>query len=86
MKNISLWKDLEKIEKSKNTLVSNMETDIVIIGGGISGFSVATELLEKEQKFIIVEKKQCGLGITANSTGKLTFAQGIVYDKIMKKM
>lgn len=84
MKNISLWKDLEKIEKSKNTLTSNMETDIVIIGGGISGFSVATELLEKEQKFIIVEKKQCGLGITANSTGKLTFAQGIVYDKIMK--
>lgn len=84
MKNISLWKDLEKIDKSKNTLTSNIETDILIIGGGMSGLSTAIELLEKEQKFIIVEKKQCGLGITANSTGKLTFAQGIVYDKIMK--
>lgn len=84
MKNISLWKDLEKIDKSKNTLTSNIETDILIIGGGMSGLSTAIELLEKDQKFIIVEKKQCGLGITANSTGKLTFAQGIVYDKIMK--
>ena len=84
MKNISIWKDQIKVVKSKNALETNIETDILIIGGGISGLSTGIELLENNQKFMIVEKKQCGMGITSLSTGKLTFAQGIIYDKIMK--
>lgn len=84
MKNVSIWKDQTKVDKSKNILTSNTKTDILIIGGGISGLSTGIELLENNQKFIIVEKKQCGMGITSLSTGKLTFAQGLIYDKIMK--
>ena len=84
MKTTSIWRETAKINKSKNVLEENMETDILIIGGGLSGLSTGIELLENNQKFMIVEKSICGMGITSLSTGKLTFAQGLVYDKIMK--
>jgi len=84
MKNVSIWRDQTKVERTKNILGPNTETDILIIGGGISGLSTGLELLENNQKFIIVEKKVCGMGITSLSTGKLTFAQGLIYDKITK--
>jgi len=84
MKTTSIWRETAKISKSKNVLEENMETDILIIGGGLSGLSTGIELLENNQKFMIVEKRICGMGLTSLSTGKLTFAQGLVYDKIMR--
>lgn len=84
MKNRSIWKDQIKLERTKNILTDKTSTDILIIGCGISGLSTGLELLKQGKKFIMVEKKQVGMGITANSTGKLTFAQGLVYDKIIK--
>ncbi len=84
MKNISIWKDQTKINNNNNVLTKGLETEILIIGCGISGLSTGLELLENNKNFIMVEKKQCGMGITANSTGKLTFAQGSIYDKITK--
>lgn len=84
MKNISIWKDKTKVEKSKNKLENDLKTDILIIGCGISGISTGLELLNQDKKFIMVEKSQVGMGITSNSTGKLTFAQSLIYDKVIK--
>ena len=86
MKTTSIWRETAKISKSKNVLEENMETDILIIGGGLSGLSTGIELLENNQKFMIVEKRICGMGLTSLSTGKLTFAQGLVYDNIIEEI
>lgn len=84
MKNISIWKDQIKVESSNNILKDKTQTEILIIGCGISGLSTGLELVKNDKKFIMVEKKQAGMGITANSTGKLTFAQGLIYNDIIK--
>ena len=46
MKNISIWSDL----KQKNIcpkLSNDIETDVLIIGGGITGLSTAYHLMNK---------------------------------------
>ncbi len=81
MKNISVWKDL-KIKKEFPKLNSNKEVDILIIGGGITGISTLYHLKESTQKVMLVEQNKIGQSITANNTGKLSYMQNDLIDKI----
>lgn len=61
-----------------------MKTDVLIIGGGIAGILTAYFLQEKGVPYILVEKdKICG-GTTGNTTAKITFQHGLVYNKIVR--
>lgn len=61
-----------------------MKTDMLIIGGGIAGILTAYFLQEKGVPYILVEKdKICG-GTTGNTTAKITFQHGLVYNKIVR--
>lgn len=82
MKKDSLWKNTVDNDVSKQTLDGNIETDILIIGAGISGMSIGLDLLEKKQEFVVVEMNEVGSGVTSRSTGKLSYAQGSIYNKI----
>ncbi len=51
---ISYWIDsIEPIQYSK--LTENISTDVVIVGAGISGLSVAYNLLMKGKSVVVVE-------------------------------
>lgn len=66
------------------TLKKDMKTDVLIIGGGIAGILTAYFLQEKGVPYILVEKdKICG-GTTGNTTAKITFQHGLVYNKIVR--
>lgn len=81
MKNISIWKD--KSEKTNFPKLSdNKYTDVLIIGGGITGASVFYHLKESKLKVILCEQNKVGYSVTGNSTGKLTFLQNDLIDKI----
>lgn len=81
MKNKSIWQETAK-NSSVDVLKKDVDTDILIIGCGISGMSIGLELLESKKNFIMVDMNEVGAGVTSKSTGKITYAQGAVYDKI----
>lgn len=83
MKTCSIWSDSVKDIPSK-PLDKNINVDVLIIGGGITGLSVAYELINSNLKVALVERNTIGSGVTCNSTGKLTYLQEDVYTKICK--
>ena len=74
MINKSLW--LKGIKVSKMTsLKETTYTDVLIIGGGITGISCAYHLKESKLRITIIDSGRVGHGVTANTTGKLTYLQ-----------
>ena len=81
MKNISIWKDsVFNIDSKK--LDKDIECDVLIIGGGLTGISTLYHLKGSDLKVVLVEQNKIGMGVTANSTGKLTYLQDSMYNKI----
>ncbi len=81
LKNISIWKDLIK-EKEYPKLSEDMNCDVLIIGGGITGISSLYHLKDSNLKVMLVEQNKMGQAVTGNSTGKLNFLQNDLIDKI----
>ena len=83
MKNISIWKDNYK-ETNYKELNKDIEVDVLIIGGGITGISSLFYLKDSNLKVALVEQNKIGLSTTGNSTGKLTYLQNDLIDKVRK--
>lgn len=81
MKNRSIWSET-KIDKKYPQLNKDIMVDIIIIGGGITGVNTLYNLKDKD--VILVEKNEIGKGITLNTTGKITFLQDKIINKIIK--
>lgn len=85
MKNYSIFKDNDaRLNFASKEINQNMECDILIIGGGLTGISAYYHLNNTDNKIILVEQNEVGMSTTANSTGKITFLQDSIYNKIMK--
>lgn len=81
MKNISIWKDTVK-KKNYPKLNEDIDVDILIIGGGITGISTLYQLRGSNNSVVLVEQNKIGFGVTGSSTGKLNFLQNDLIDKI----
>lgn len=81
MKNISIWKDTVN-EEEYPKLTEDKEVDVLIIGGGITGVSTLYQLKDSGLDVALVEQNKLGQAVTGNSTGKLSFLQNDLIDKI----
>lgn len=82
MKRYSIWKDnIEEVSYQK--LDQDLTTDVLIIGGGMTGINTLYHLRESNLKVVLVEQNKIGMGVTANSTGKLTYLQDHLYNKLL---
>jgi glycine/D-amino acid oxidase-like deaminating enzyme/nitrite reductase/ring-hydroxylating ferredoxin subunit len=69
----SYWiSDMEPLKYSP--LAENIETDVVIVGAGISGLSVAYNLLKAGKKVVVAEDGFIGSGETGRTTAHLSNA------------
>ncbi len=81
---ISLWQDtcksinFPKIEK-------DLQTDVLIIGGGMAGILCAYFLKQKNVDYILCEAKQIGSGTTGKTTAVLSAQHDILYNELIKK-
>ena len=82
MKKNSIWTNIK--DSYCNQLDKDMEVDVLIIGGGITGLSTLFELHNSNLKTILVERNLCGHGVTIRSTAKITYLQEQIYMNIRK--
>jgi len=79
----SIWQ--KGVARSKfDTLKGDLKTDVLIIGGGISGILTAYFLHKYGVRYALVEKDRICRGTTANTTAKITSQHGLCYHKILK--
>ncbi len=80
----SLWIE-DSIKTNYPKLEKNIETEVCVIGGGIVG-AVTAYLLSKEGVNVtVLEKNRICMGVTANSTAKLTSQHGLFYNHLKKE-
>ncbi len=84
MKKESLWLDLEK-EQDIETLKQDIEVDVLIIGGGITGLTTLYYLKDSHFNVCLVDQDLIGHGVSGKTTGKITYLQETVYYDISKK-
>lgn len=60
------------------------KTDVLIIGGGMTGLLCGYFLKQQGADCVVVEKNRIAGGITKNTTAKITAYQGLIYRKLVK--
>jgi len=81
----SIWQKETKFLPDFPKLFGNYNTDVLIIGGGITGILTAYFLKESGAKCIILEKNKILSGTTSGTTAKITFQHGLIYNKLIRK-
>lgn len=63
-------------------LSQNLSTDVVIVGAGIAGMSVAYHLARAGRKVVVIDDGRLGGGITSRTTAHLTCAMDNTYGEV----
>ena len=67
------------------SLDKNIKTDVLIIGGGITGILCGYMLKKAGVQCVIAESDRILSGVTGNTTAKITVLHGFIYDKMIKR-
>lgn len=78
----SIWMDAPVYKAA--ALQGSKTADVVVIGAGIAGLSVAYELCCRGRSVIVVDRGQIGSGMTARTTAHLATALDDNYAKLIK--
>jgi len=66
-------------------LQENIKTDVLIIGGGITGLLCAQALQTAGVNCVVAEADRIGHGITKNTTAKITSQHGLCYSRLVSQ-
>lgn len=80
----SVWSDSVKLP-SFTRLENDIKTDILIIGGGITGILCAFFLHNAGADYVLAEGETICSGITKNTTAKITSQHGFIYEKLIRE-
>ena len=80
----SVWMD-DADRVSFDSLKKSIKTDVLIVGGGITGILCAHMLKKAGVDCILAEADCICGGITQNTTAKITLGHGLIYDKLIRR-
>lgn len=80
----SIWQDNSSLQRFEG-LPKDTKTEVLIIGGGITGILTAFMLRSRGIPYILAEAETVCNGVTKNTTAKITAQHGLIYDKIIGK-
>lgn len=83
MENISYWQLTCKLPHYP-VFKANDVYDVIIIGGGISGISLAWRLNQQNLKVALLEKDTLASQTTGHTTGKISYLHGVIYYQLAK--
>ena len=66
-------------------LPGDRATDVLIIGGGLTGMLCAYKLKQAGISCILVEADRIGGGTTGHTTAKITAQHGLLYDTLIRR-
>lgn len=81
----SLWSLSCQIEK-RESLQENIETEIAVIGAGMTGILTAYQLQKMGRQVIVMDAGRIAGGQTSNTTAKITSQHGLVYHSFIEKL
>ncbi len=81
----SIWTD-HTILPHFPSLEGDTHTDVLIIGGGITGILCAYFLHQKGIRYLLAEGQTICSGITQNTTAKITSQHNLIYHKLLKSI
>lgn len=79
----SLWEQMSA-SSGFETLRQDIETDVLIIGGGMAGVLCAYLLQQAGVSYVLAEAETVCSGITKNTTAKITLQHSLIYDKLIR--
>lgn len=79
---LSLWEDRTELQ-GYDALEEDIQTDVLIIGGGMTGILCAYFLQEAGVHYILAEAGRICRGTTGNTTAKITAQHGLIYEKLV---
>lgn len=82
--NDSIWQKTVEESRKFRTLEQNLETDVCVIGGGVTGISVAYYLSRAGKKVVLLEKDRIASKTTGGTTGKITSQHHLFYDYLIQ--
>ena len=80
----SIWRETCEIEERK-PLDENIETEVAVIGAGMTGILAAYYLQREGKDVVVLEAKKIGSGQTQNTTAKVTSQHGLIYHSLLKQ-
>lgn len=78
----SIW--IQDKQKQYPKLNKDIDCDVLIVGGGLSGILCAYQLQDKFEKIVLIESDEIASGATGRNTGKVTSQHGLNYQNILK--
>src|SRR5688572_4052570 len=79
-----LWRATHQLRRFPS-LNGDRETEIAIVGGGVSGLTAAVLLARSGKRVAVVERDYIGSGETGNTTAHLTEAVDARYRTVIKE-
>ena len=79
----SVWTQTENRPKFP-PLEGDLNTDVLIIGGGIAGLLCAHRLRQAGADCVLLEARELCGGATGNTTAKITIQHGLIYDRLLR--
>ena len=80
----SYWIETTKNLDINKQIDNNYIADVCIIGAGITGLSTGYCLEKEGLKVIILDKSGIGEKTSGNTTAKITYQHGLIYDYLIK--
>lgn len=80
----SIWTKTAQLPQFE-PLRSDLNTDVLIIGGGLAGVLCAYKLAQAGVDYALVEADRICSGITKNTTAKITSQHGLIYGKLIRE-
>ncbi|MEU7134896.1 FAD-dependent oxidoreductase [Streptomyces sp. NPDC046261] len=65
-------------------LTTDIEVEVVVIGGGIAGLSTAWELIDAGRSVAVLEADRLAAGVTGYTTAKVSALHTLVYDRLRR--
>lgn len=81
---LSVWSANSELP-SFPQLSNDKKTDVLIVGGGITGLLCAYMLKTHGVDCVVLEADRICRGVTQNTTAKITVQHGFIYDKLLKR-
>ena len=80
----SIWVKTEQLPQF-NPLPGDLNTDVLVIGGGLAGLLCTWQFSQAGINCALVEANRLCSGITKNTTAKVTSQHGLIYHKLIQE-